>query len=493
MMGALRMPIQIDTSKKGAIAQFIKDKVEEGATLYLPSSIFTIYAFNELKDVIKKSNKVKFLFNKPTFIKKIRTDEKNVKEFQLQMTDREKSVSEFALEISMKNNLDQNSVANQCYLLLEDKMEVRSVTENNFFNSNCLLIDNETGDKYLLQSMNFEFSMAGLGYTDQRKFDFAYALDDRSSIDSYRELFDEIWNNKDSVEDVKEELLRYISNLYKENSPELAYYITLYNLFSDKIINDDDYAAIKENTGITQTKVWNMLYNFQQDAVVGAVHKIQKYDGCIIADSVGLGKTFEALAIIKYYELRNERVLVLCPKKLRANWIGFKQNSSTNPLVDDKFRYDVLNHTDLSRSRGMTGDIDLSKINWGNYDLVVIDESHAFRNNPPRNDRVTRYARLMDSIIKSGVKTKVLMLSATPVNNRLSDLKNQINFITAGADDAMAKRGKNVPSIEITLTNAQREFNRWSNTPAKERKSENLINVLDYFHILNYILFDDKY
>ena len=440
------MPIQIDTTKKGAIAQFIKDKVEAGATIYIPSSIFTIFAFNELKDIIKKSNKVKFLFNKPTFIKKVRTDEKNVKEFTLEMSNREKNVSEFALEIAMKNSMDQNHIANECYLVLVDKMEVRSVTENHFFNSNGILIDNETGDSYVIQSINLEFSMSGLGYS-QNKFDFAYALDDTTSVDSYRELFNEVWNSKDSVEDVKEELLKYISNIYKENSPELAYYITLYNLFNDKLVNEEDYTKIKESTGITKTKVWEMLYNFQQDAVVGAIHKIQKFDGCIIADSVGLGKTFEALAIIKYYELRNERVLVLCPKKLRGNWVGFKQNTTVNPLVDDKFRYDILNHTDLSRVKGMSGDIDLSKINWGNYDLVVIDESHAFRNNPPRNDRVTRYTRLMESIIKAGVKTKVLMLSATPVNNKLSDLKNQINIITSGMDNAMAMHGKNVASV----------------------------------------------
>lgn len=480
------MPVHIDTNKKGAIAAFIKEKVEAGATIYLPSSIFTLYAFNELKDIIKKSNKVKFLFNKPTFIKKVRANDKNVKEFTLEMNDREKSVSEFALEINMKNNLDQNAVANQCYLLLEDKMEVRSVTENQYFNSNGILIDNETGDSYVIQSSNLEFSMAGLGYTDKHRFDFAYALDDETSIDQYREYFEEVWNSK-NVEDVKEELLKYISNLYKENSPELAYYITLYNLFNDKLVNEEDYATIKESTGITQTKVWNMLFNFQQDAVVGAIHKIQKYDGCIIADSVGLGKTFEALAVIKYYELRNERVLVLCPKKLRGNWTGFRQNTITNPLVEDKFRYDILNHTDLSRVKGMSGDIDLSKINWGNYDLVVIDESHAFRNNPPRNDRVTRYTRLMESIIKSGVKTKVLMLSATPVNNNMRDLKNQISIITAGSDGALMKHGKNIMSIDATMSGAQREFNKWSKIDKDERTTETLINSLsyDFFEVLD--------
>ena len=189
--------------------------------------------------------------------------------------------------------------------------------------------------------------------------------------------------------DVKNELLGYLSNLYKENSPELIYYLTLYQIFGEKLINMDDMARVKERTGITKTKVWNSLYNFQHDGVVGAIKKLELYNGCIIADSVGLGKTFEALAIIKYYELRNDRVLVLCPKKLRGNWTGFRENSTTNILAEDRFNYDVLNHTDLSRERGRSGDINLETINWGNYDLVVIDESHNFRNNAAFNDKVT--------------------------------------------------------------------------------------------------------
>ena len=329
--------------------------------------------------------------------------------------------------------------------------------------------------------------MPGLGITDEPKMDFNYALTDEPTINGYKSLFDSAWNDKVKVEDVKEELLKYISNLYKENSPQLAYYITLYNLFNDKLVAQDASDQIKEATGITKTKIWSMLFNFQHDAVVGAIHKLQKYNGVIIADSVGLGKTFEALAIIKYYELRNERVLVLCPKKLRGNWTGFRENVNTNPLVDDKFRYDVLNHTDLSRLKGKSGDIDLSKINWGNYDLVVIDESHAFRNNPARNDRVTRYSRLMDDIIKANIKTKVLMLSATPVNNSLSDLKNQIALITADKDDVLAEAKHPVQAINTTLRLAQTSFNKWSKLAPEERTTENLLQSLDYsfFEILD--------
>lgn len=481
------MPIQIDATKKGAIADFIREKTEEGATIYIPSKIFTIFALNELKDVLLKTNRVKFLFTEPAFIKKVTADAKKVKEFTLAMNGREKNVSEFGLEITLKNSLNQNNVANQCYLILNEKFDVKSVTEDHFFNNNCVLIDNVTGDSYVINSTNFEFSMPGLGYINEAKFNFSVALDDKDSVSGYKKMFDEAWDDKSFTEDVKSELLKHISNIYKENSPELVYYVTLYNLFSEKLLHEDDYASIKESTGITHSKIWSMLYNFQQDAVVGAVHKIQKYDGCIIADSVGLGKTFEALAVIKYYELRNERVLVLCPKKLRNNWTGFKQNTVTNPLVDDKFRYDVLNHTDLSRLKGMSGDIDLTKINWGNYDLVVIDESHAFRNKPSSNDRVTRYSRLMESIIKSGVKTKVLLLSATPVNNRLSDLKNQISIITADTDDALEKKGKNIVSIDSTLRIAQGAFNAWAKKDAKEKTTDELLNSLsmDFFDLLD--------
>ena len=208
---------------------------------------------------------------------------------------------------------------------------------------------------------------------------------------------------------------------------------------------------------------------------------------CALPISVGLGKTFEALAIIKYYELRNDRILVLCPKKLRSNWTGFKENSTTNMLADDRFNYDVLNHTDLSRDRGKSGDINLETINWGNYDLVVIDESHNFRNNSVvEGGKKTRYQRLMENIIKSGVKTKVLMLSATPVNNRLADLKNQIMFITEGNDTSLNEK-VGIESIESTLRVAQTRFNEWSRLSDENRKTETLLPMLDYnfFNLLN--------
>ena len=476
----------LDNNKIGAVGEYIKDNTLNDANITISSPIFTIYAFEELRNILEKSNKFKFLFNEPTFIKRIIANDKEVKEFQLQMLQRERNVSEFALEIGLKNNLDQNQIASKCYQFIKNKAEVKSVIKSGTVTPNNILVENKNGNDYLISGSNISFSKDGLGYTHEIRFDFNTVSDEKQMIEQYLQFFDNIFSNEDIVVDVKEELLNHLSNLYKENSPELLYYVTLYNIFGEKLINMDDMARVKERTGISQTKIWNSLYNFQHDAVVGAIKKLELYNGCIIADSVGLGKTFEALAIIKYYELRNDRVLVLAPKKLRGNWTAYKENSTTNMLAEDRFNYDVLNHTDLSRDKGKSGDINLETINWGNYDLLVIDESHNFRNNNAVKGKETRYQRLMNRIIKSGVKTKVLLLSATPVNNRLADLKNQIMFITEDNDQAF-KDNAGINSIEHTLRIAQQRFGEWSKLPDEQRTTKNLLPMLDYnfFNLLN--------
>jgi hypothetical protein len=178
-------------------------------------------------------------------------------------------------------------------------------------------------------------------------------------------------------------------------------------------------------------------------------------------------------------------VLVLVPKRLRDNWTLYKANDRRNFLSSDRFNYDVLNHTDLSRDAGVSGDIDLAHVNWGNYDLVVIDESHNFRNKATHNTRETRYDRLMRRIIKEGVKTRVLMLSATPVNNRLADLKNQISFVTEADDMALADHG--IASVETTIWQAQLQFNRWMALEDGQRSAPQLLEMLgfDYFKLLD--------
>jgi hypothetical protein len=279
-------------------------------------------------------------------------------------------------------------------------------------------------------------------------------------------------------------VLNTIQKAVKDNSPEFLYKYTLFNLFQHSTLNEESEQRI-DRIGFKQTQVWSMLFNFQRDAVLGAIDKIETFNGCIIADSVGLGKTFEALAIMKYYQMRNFRILVLCPKKLRDNWLVYSQNDIRNILSKDRISYDVLNHTDLSRTSGMSGHIKLEMVNWGNYDLVVIDESHNFRNNNPRRDGITRYQRLMNDIIKTGVKTKVLMLSATPVNTRMNDIKNQISFITEQNDNALLQHG--ISSIEQTLRKAQAKFNAWlKDTRGRTESRDRLINLLDgsYFKLL---------
>jgi len=480
------MSIVLDNNRKGSVDEFIKENTRKSATINVVSPLFTIYAYDKLSKVLETSSRVRFLFNEPTFIRKIETNQKEVKEFQLKMREREKNISEFPYEIHLKNNLDQNQVANKCYQFIKNKAEVKSVINPGVISSSNISIHNADDSNYLISGSGINFTLDGLGYSNRVRWDFNTVLTEKNIVQEFVNFFESIWNNSSLVVDIKETLLDHIQNLYKENSPQLVYFVTLYHLFNEKLINMDDMARIKEKTGIHNTKIWNMLYNFQQDAVVGAIKKLELYNGCIIADSVGLGKTFEALAIMKYYELRNARVLVLTPKKLRSNWIGFKQNTKTNPLVEDRFNYDVLNHTDLSREFGHSGDIDLRKVNWGNYDLVVIDESHNFRNNPALKGKKTRYQKLMEDIIKSGVKTKVLMLSATPVNNRLADLKNQIMFITEDKDDAF-KDNVGIDSIENTLRIAQQRFNEWTRLAKDNLSIDTLLPMLDYdfFNLLN--------
>lgn len=301
----------------------------------------------------------------------------------------------------------------------------------------------------------------------------------------FLQMFDRIWDDDSLVEDVKDKVLEQMQIIYKENTPEFIYFVTLYNIFKDYLDELTEENIVKVKTGFKETKIWNKLYKFQQDGVLGAIDKLEKHRGCIIADSVGLGKTFSALAVVKYYELRNHRVLVLAPKKLRDNWIMYTKNDKRNILVDDRLNYDVLNHTDLSRDGGMSGDIDLSTVNWGNYDLVVIDESHNFRNNNARNNKVTRYTKLLNDIVKAGVETKILMLSATPVNNKMNDLKNQICFITEGKDNAF--EGEGIVSIEQTLRKAQLIFNKWTNLQEEERTVDGFIEMMntDYFKLLD--------
>lgn len=473
----------LNNKEKGAVGEYLKRNIDKNSKVAISSAYFTIYAYNELKEQLCKIDKLRFLFNEPTFI---RTNNiKETKEFELLKTKREQAVSDFSLEIKLKNNMDQTKIASECAKWIREKVDVKSTNINDYVNFSNIVIENKSNKKSVVGS-NISFTMDGLGYSNKPRIGMASVDDSNEFAGELLSVFNEVWNDENLTRDVKNELLDKIENIYNENSPEFMYFVTLYNIFKDYLSTVEDYTKLKEATGINETVIWNMLYNFQKDAVVGAIKKLEAYNGCIIADSVGLGKTFEALAIIKYYELRNDRVLVLAPKKLRENWTTYTQNDVTNILEKDRFNYHVLNHTDLSRTSGKSGDINLATINWKNYDLVVIDESHNFRNNPPLKSRKTRYQRLMEDIIQDGVKTKVLMLSATPVNNRLNDLKNQIYFITENNDKAFSEN-IGIKSIEQTLRKAQLLFNEWSDLPESERTIDSLLPRLnyDFFNLLN--------
>jgi chaperonin cofactor prefoldin len=381
-----------------------------------------------------------------------------------------------------RNSLNLAKVARECAEWLQQKVEVRAVSLPVL--QNLFHIENPDGSAIAIHGSS-SFTSTGLGAVPSNGYEMNTCFTTPGETVSLLKWFDSIWSNSEATRDVKPDLMSQLETIFASKPPELVYFLTLYNVFQNYLGELEEDKIIKTKTGIKDTLVWGKLYRFQRDGVLGAIDKIEKHNGCIIADSVGLGKTFEALAIIKYYELRNDRVLVLCPKKLRDNWTLYSVNDRRNIFAEDRFNFDVLNHTDLTRLGGKSGEINLETLNWGNYDLVVIDESHNFRNNPPRKDGLTRYSRHMREIIKSGVRTKVLMLSATPVNSRMNDLKNQVAFITEGMDDALYNSG--IVSIEQTLRTAQTKFNQWLRLEANERTTDGLLEALnfDYFKLLD--------
>lgn len=474
----MKTPKLLD-NKKNRVVDELKQDLQKGSKLSVISAYFTIYAYEELKKELNKIDKMRFIFTEPTFVKK---DNELMREFYIQHNNG-KRVSGNEYEIKLRNEMKQAAIAKECAKWLEEKAEIKSLKKVNTANPRLIYIQNKEDD--ILINGTVDFTSDGLGITPSDRIDSNLCIYGKEQTISFLQNFDELWKDSTAVEAVKQKVLEQIQILYKENTPEFIYFVTLYNIFSNYLDELTEDNIIKSRTGFKDTLIWNKLYKFQKDGVMGAIDKIEKYNGCIIADSVGLGKTYTALAIIKYYELRNNRVLVLVPKRLRENWTIYKQNYKQNIFYKDRFNYDVLNHTDLSRTNGMTEDIDLAKINWSNYDLVVIDESHNFRNNPPVKGRVTRYERLMKDIIKAGIKTKVLMLSATPVNSKMNDIKNQIAFITEGKNNAFSSIG--LDSIEFTLRKAQTVFNKWSTLPDEQRNTETFVNMmdLDYFKLLD--------
>lgn len=476
------MEMQIlDNKVQGRVIDKLRENIKSGTRLSIISAYFTIYAYEELRKELGKIEKLRLLFSEPTFVK----NKKDInREFKLSGS-YERGLAGDRYEMKLKNELKQSEIAKECANWIREKVEVRAYDEEYPLPQKMYLMENKKDESACIFGSS-DFTSSGLGLVPSKKLEANTYIKDFIYTQQLLNQFELYWNDKDKVKDVKTYLLKSLEEVYKENNPEFIYFVTLYNIFKDYLNDLSEEDIIKTKTGFKESVVWNKLYNFQKDGVLGAIDKLEKYHGCILADSVGLGKTFEALAVIKYYESRNSRVLVLCPKKLRENWLTYKGNRRDNILERDRLNYDVLNHTDLSRYSGYSGEINLEKIYWENYDLIVIDESHNFRNNNnKRDDKETRYSRLLNQIIKKGVKTKVLMLSATPVNNRMTDLKNQIAFATEGNEFALADYG--IKSIDQTLRKAQLVFNKWNELPEERKNLETLLEMLetDYFKLLD--------
>lgn len=462
----------------------LKAEIKKGSKLSIAASSFSIFAFEALKKELSKIDELRFVFTSPTFIEE--NFQKQSREFYIPHIYREVDLCGGEFELRLKNELNQSAIAKECSQWVGNKVVFKSNKFSNHHLNGMIHLQNNNDEGVAYTNVN-GFTTTDLGYTHKKGFPTLIQRSENPQSKAYLEWFDEIWNNKENLQDVTQKVQAYFENAFKENSPEFIYFITLYNIFND-FLNDISMDSLpNDEIGFKQTVIWNKLFNFQQDAVIGAINKLEKYKGCIIADSVGLGKTFSALGIIKYYELRNKDVLVLCPKKLEANWNMFRQNDKNNILAKDRFGYEVLFHTDLSRDKGQSNGRNLESVNWGNYGLLVIDESHNFRNNNTVEGKENRYQRLMRKIIREGIETRVLMLSATPVNNRFNDLKNQLALAYEGAPEVIDEKLDTNKGIEVIFRRAQQAFNSWSKLDTNQRTTETLLEMLDYdfFEILD--------
>lgn len=470
-----------DNHSRGKVADFLIEKIDAGSQLSIVSAYFTIYAYEALSAELDQIDQLNFLFGEPRFIASLDPEKTDKKSFKIE---------DEGLELA--NRLQQKEIARRCAEWIRNKVEIRSVRQANLLHGKLYHIHDGHREYAILGSSNF--TRRGLGLSATPNIELNLIVDSDRDRADLKQWFDDIWADDKVVADVKDEVLRYLEQLYVNHAPEFIYFKTLYHVFERFLSGQEDDARLFDQTAIVDTEIWRALFDFQKDGVKGAIHKINAHNGCILADSVGLGKTYSALAVIKYYELRNHRVLVLCPKKLRDNWTVYlaQNNSELNPFLKDRFAYTVLSHTDLSRESGKVDGVDLATLNWGNFDLIVIDESHNFRNNTKgkRDEdgniiRKSRYERLMEDIIQSGVKTKVLLLSATPVNNDLKDLRNQIYFVTEGRDAAFSQSFA-IHSIKDTLTTAQKIFMEWAKR-AGEKDARDLMDRLSagFFTLLD--------
>jgi superfamily II DNA or RNA helicase len=458
----------------------LKARLEPGARLKIAASCFSMYAYEALKEELAAIEELQFIFTAPAFVADEVTDKirKERREFHIPKLDRERSLYGSEFEIQLRNQLTQRAVARECAEWLRRKARFKSNRSKAPMQQFACVQSAEAATAYMPLH---GFTAVDLGYQQGNAVsNLVNKMDEPAFTATWLNLFGQIWNDPEKLEDVTSHIVDHIESVYQENSPESIYFLMLYNIFNGFLDDIDEDVLPNDRTGYQDTLIWNKLFNFQKDAATGIINKLETYSGCILADSVGLGKTFTALAVIKYYELRNKSVLVLCPKKLADNWLNYNRNLKTNPFANDRFGYDVLAHTDLSRTSGESFGTPLNRVNWGNYDLVVIDESHNFRNNDISAERETRYQKLMNKVIREGVKTKVLMLSATPVNNRFSDLRNQLALAYEGDSENLSKKLRTCKSVEEVFRNAQKVFNAWSQKPPEERTARAILDALDF-------------
>ncbi|MGE9268512.1 MAG: helicase-related protein [Verrucomicrobiales bacterium] len=476
-------------SQRGSVGDFLRSEIKPESKLSFVSAYFTVHAYYALKQNLDSADSVRFLFGEPSFISGINSGDRRNSNFKL---------TEQGL--SLGKTLKQSAAAKACAEWIESKVDIRSIRRSNFLHGKAYHIENGNASNAILGSSNFTVPGLGLG-THNNNIELNLVVDSDRDRKDLKAWFDEVWSDGSLTTDVKSEVLTHLNRLSQPNSPQFIYYLTLYRLFYDQIMRDEEEDDTLKQSSLFESTIWKKLFSFQKDGVKGAINKIRLLNGCVLADSVGLGKTFSALAIIKFFELRHERVLVLCPKKLRQNWAIYRPQNKLCPFPEDKFAFDLLSHTDLSRESGEVDGHQLADFRWDDYDLVVIDESHNFRNNAvgkPHEDgtpRRTRYEHLLEDIIQSGRNTKVLLLSATPVNNQISDLRNQISFIAGGDvarsddpryDTAFAEKLK-IRSITETCRKAQQKFTNWTKKHPDERSTKDLINELgsDFFQLLD--------
>jgi hypothetical protein len=468
----------ITNSGNDRVIDHLQSSMENASRIDMATSELSVFAFGELRSSLEKGKSARLIIPMP-----VSTKDPQPPTVPVAIGGPGLTLLEGLSGRPFRNRLESVWLAKRLEAWVKRSVELRFLPGQLPQSTFVIRDADTTARKALLGAC--PLTTEGFGLTPGNRFGLVQVTETKGEAEDLSQWFDRLWADLPDHNDAKARLLEELKAISEPKSPSLIYHCILQHLFGDRGGDLDEDRIIKTATGIKETLVWKKLFRFQRDGVVGTIDKLERLGGCIIADSVGLGKTFEALAIVKYYELRNDRVLVLCPKRLRDNWTLYKANDRRNSLAADRFNYDVLNHTDLSRDGGLSGDIDLANINWGNYDLVVIDESHNFRNKPSHKDRDTRYERLMNKVIRAGVKTRVLMLSATPVNNRLADLKNQISFVTEGDDAALLSHG--IPSIEASIRLAQAQFNRWLQRDEAERTSSNLLDMLgfDYFKLLD--------